>query len=91
MKLLALILLAFASTALGQSAQYVDQIDKPTPISDKAHYASLEKVKAAEQKQQQDRAARAWYSERFALYNPPIVRSTNYAAISAHDRKQRSR
>lgn len=92
MKLIAAVIAALlASTAFGQSAQYVDQIDIPTPISNAKHDASIKRVKAADQKQQADRAAKDWYSSRFDLYNPPIIRSTNYHAIAAHDRKQRSR
>lgn len=91
MKLIAAVILALASTAFGQSAQYVDQIDRPTPISNAKHDASLAKVKAAEQKQQADRATKDWYASRYEYYYPPIVRSTNYGAIAAHDRKQRSR
>ena len=92
MKRIALIVaLLLASTAFGQSAQYVDQIDKPTPISNAKHDASLKRVKAADQKQQADRAAREWVISRDDRYLPPVVRSTNYGAIAAHDRKQRSR
>jgi hypothetical protein len=91
MKLIALIILLASSTAFGQSAQYVDQIDKPTPISNAKHDASLKRVKAADQKQQADRAAREWVIARDDRYLPPVVRSTNYGAIAAHDRKQRSR
>jgi len=82
MKTIALIVLAFASVACGQSAQYIDKIDKPTPISNAKHEASLAKVKAA--------AYVPSYRFRYN-YQPPTPPTPNYAALANQDRRDRSR